>query len=280
MSAPMAVHRLLDRRGRRRRTYEVLELVGLSATHAHHYPSALSGGQCQRVCIARALALSPQLIVLDEAVSALDVSIRAQILNLLREIQDATSVSYLFVSHDLAVVRYMAPQLAVMQAGPHRRGRESRRDLRASAKRLHEDAARRHPCPRPGRPLPHATPRTGPMTSSAGTLQLDESSRLYERAKWSLAGGVSTAFACTSGRCPCSSRGRRSSSPNGSARRFPRSTPCDSPCPGRRRCMPPCGSPGRRRSTATCPPQTWKLPMPVPDMLDLGRSGDVCRAQW
>jgi peptide/nickel transport system ATP-binding protein/oligopeptide transport system ATP-binding protein len=95
----------------------LLELVGLRHNQAGLRAHQFSGGQRQRICIARALAVRPRLIVCDEAVSALDVSIRAQILNLLRDVQDATGVSYVFVSHDLAVVRHVADQVAVMYLG-------------------------------------------------------------------------------------------------------------------------------------------------------------------
>ena len=118
VSFPLVVHdRSLSRRERRARVAELLELVGLRPEHAGAYPRQLSGGQCQRVSIARALALNPKLVVLDEAVSAVDVSIQAQILNLLRELQDRLELTYLFVTHDLAVVRYMADTIAVMYLG-------------------------------------------------------------------------------------------------------------------------------------------------------------------
>jgi oligopeptide transport system ATP-binding protein len=98
-------------------TDRLLELVGLRPNQRDLRPHQFSGGQRQRICIARALAVRPRLIVCDEAVSALDVSIRAQILNLLREIQQETGVSYVFVSHDLGVVRHVADQVAVMYLG-------------------------------------------------------------------------------------------------------------------------------------------------------------------
>jgi ABC-type glutathione transport system ATPase component len=116
IAAPMEIYGV-PKAERRKRVREVLELVGLSETHARRYPSALSGGQCQRVGIARALAVRPKLVILDEAVSALDVSTRAQILNLLRDLQATLGVTYLFISHDFAIVRYMSRRIAVMYRG-------------------------------------------------------------------------------------------------------------------------------------------------------------------
>ena len=117
LDEPLSVHRWGNRATRQARVNELLEVVGLRPAMANRYPHEFSGGQRQRIGIARALALSPRLIVADEAVSALDVSVQAQILNLLNDIRERFGVGYLFISHDLAVVRHLADRVAVMYLG-------------------------------------------------------------------------------------------------------------------------------------------------------------------
>jgi oligopeptide transport system ATP-binding protein len=117
VSEPLEVHGIGTRRSRGETVRRLLEVVGFNPNYTNRYPHEFSGGQRQRIGIARALALNPKMIVCDEPVSALDVSIQAQILNLLKDLQRDFGLTYLFISHDLAVVRTMSDEIAVMNRG-------------------------------------------------------------------------------------------------------------------------------------------------------------------
>jgi len=117
VSEPLKIHQLCKKTDLRDRVAELLQNVGLQPEVLYHYPHEFSGGQRQRICIARALAVSPQVLVADEPLSALDVSIQAQILNILQDLQRQSGISFLFISHDLRVVRYFSDEVAVMYLG-------------------------------------------------------------------------------------------------------------------------------------------------------------------
>jgi peptide/nickel transport system ATP-binding protein/oligopeptide transport system ATP-binding protein len=117
ISEPLKIHKMCEKTELKDKVVNLLNSVGLQAEVLHHYPHEFSGGQRQRICIARALAVSPKLLVADEPLSALDVSIQAQILNILQDLQSQSHISFLFISHDLRVVQYFSDEVAVMYLG-------------------------------------------------------------------------------------------------------------------------------------------------------------------
>ena len=148
VAEPLAIHRLGSRGGRRARVADLLHAVGLAPDDAGRHPHEFSGGQRQRIGIARALALDPDLLVADEAVSALDVSVQSQILNLLADLRDRRGFACLFISHDLAVVDFIADRVAVMYCG--RIVETGARDAVLAAPRHPYTAALRRAVPEPG----------------------------------------------------------------------------------------------------------------------------------
>ncbi len=113
----MEIHNLYNSKQRQERIFELLELVGLNREHANRFPHEFSGGQRQRIGIARALAIEPEFLICDEPISALDVSIQAQVINLLKELQQKLGLTYLFIAHDLNIVKYISDRIAVMYLG-------------------------------------------------------------------------------------------------------------------------------------------------------------------
>jgi peptide/nickel transport system ATP-binding protein len=152
ITEPMAVHGIgHDHRGRRKKAMELLEKVGLDRRFFHRYPHELSGGQRQRVCIARALSVEPKFIVCDESVSALDVSVQAQVLNLLKELKEEFGFTYIFISHDLAVVKFISDRIVAMKDG------KIVETLLPAAPRLHQNS---------GQPLFYCSPTTKAVGSN------------------------------------------------------------------------------------------------------------------
>jgi len=158
LSEPLQIHNLAPARALRDRVVELLEQVGLAAGHEHRYPHEFSGGQRQRIGIARALAVEPEVIIADEPVSALDLSVQAQILNLMQEIKQAHGLSYLFIAHDLAVIEHVSDRIAVMYLGKIVETCSAPELYRNPRHPYTEALLNAVPVPDPARPRPAALP--------------------------------------------------------------------------------------------------------------------------
>ena len=184
---PLVVHGIGDRSSRRKSVERLLEVVGFNPDFINRYPHEFSGGQRQRIGVARALALNPRLIICDEPVSALDVSIQAQIVNLLKDLQQEFNLAYLFVAHDLAVVRTMSDRIAVMNKGRIVETGDRRDRLHAGSGRLHQGPARGGPdsgSPQDARP-PRGAPQAEGCPRRTGLTPASSRERSVSLSSWS-----------------------------------------------------------------------------------------------